>query len=300
MKSIPKSQYAPTKKRYFLVGVAGRIVGNAIRRHERSGKPNASVKVVDAVGAKLLKVIPLSATDQESIKEVFKSTKYWHGTGKYQYKNGKRVDVLDFIVTHGALIPQYDNLDITGPMVSVSLAKSRMYARAYADMHGKGSMEVNRHGSSTFWVWIFAGDIYGELIKEMKLWKRKNRIASRKHFSEGGAHIWPSKVSATDMPVPEIFNHGSDIPGNYPILFGIKNGSFEPALTSRSIAIHEARSKQRILLNSHVTHIEVPRVRINEVSTLLQQKNLKVRVLAIEDCEQYVSGLSLSRLIAGI
>ena len=84
-------------------------------------------------------------------------------------------------------MPQQDELDLTGPMKSLSFAKSRMYARAYADMHGKGAKESNRHGSSTFWAWTFAGDIYTELVKETKLWRRENRLKSRQHFTQGGA-----------------------------------------------------------------------------------------------------------------
>jgi hypothetical protein len=301
MKNSPEDEYAPTKKRYFLAGVAGRVTGNAIRRQERSGKPIITVKIIDSLGTRLLKEKPLSTTTRESIQEAFEASKYWHGTGRYQYKNGERVDVLNFIITHRALTPQHDTLDLTGPMESLSLAKSRMYARAYADMHGKASKEVDRHGSSTFWAWTFAGDIYGELINETKLWKRKNRIASRKHFNEGGTSSWPSKVSTISMPVPEIFNRGSDIEGNYPILFGIRDSSFKAAATSRSVAIHEARSLQPLSLDGDVTHIELPRAHLNEVLALLKQNNLTaVPVFTIEECEQYASELPLSKLIAGI
>lgn len=294
------AEFIPTKKRYFAAGVAGRLAGNAVRRQQRSGRKTISVKLIDRIGNHLSKPKRLDSITDEKVKQVFGTTKYWHGTGRYQYKEGKRVDVLDFIVKHRALIPQYDGLDLTGPMNSLSFAKSRMYARAYADMHGKGSREQNRYGSSTFWAWTFAGDIYIELIKETKLWRRRNRQLSRKHFREGGAHDWPSKVSTTNIPVPEIFNRGSDIEGNYPVLFGIRDKAFEPVPTSRALAIHEMRSHLPLSLTEDVTHIEVPESAVAEVSSLFQQNGLSIPILAIEDCERYASELPFSKLVSGI
>ena len=72
------------------------------------------------------------------VEAASKQTEYWHGTGRYQYRDGKIVDVLKGMIEQGGLLPQRDDIDTVGVMDSISLARSRTYARAYADMHENG------------------------------------------------------------------------------------------------------------------------------------------------------------------
>ncbi len=81
-------------------------------------------------------VNPDIPTDKKKeLQDIQKNTQYWHGTGRYQYRDGKKVDILKSIVNSGGLMPHVDDIDLVGKMNSISMAKSRIYARAYADMH---------------------------------------------------------------------------------------------------------------------------------------------------------------------
>jgi len=287
------------KRRYIAAGLLGRMVSSQLRKQSETGHPKNILKVADRVASRMNQSESLSKEVKAKIGEIFKTTSMWHGTGRYQYREGQVTDVLDYIAKNGKLQPQYDALDFTGPMESLSLAKSRMYARSYADMHGKGAAEPERHGSSMFWAWTFLGDIGIETALEGRVWTKEGRQTTREHFSQGGSADWYKKVSKSFMGTMELFRRGSDIEGNYPILFGVREGSFEPAETSRSVGIHELRSQQPLSLDQDITHIEVPRDKVDSTIELLSQYGRNVPVIPIEDCERYVSTLPFTQLVSG-
>lgn len=294
-----KSREAPQfKKRYIAAGIAGRVIGNQIRKRQ-AGESAPALKIIDRVATRINKSEPLRPSEREDVKAVFDQTKYWHGTGRFQYRDGKPVDVLEYIARNGKLQPQRDALDFTGPMESVSLAPSRMYSRTYADMHGKGAGEKGRHGSSMLWSWVFLGDIGIEALKESHAWTKSGRKNAVEHFNQGGAKDWYQKVSQSYMGTMELFRRGSDIEGNYPILFGVRDESVAPVPLSRSVGLHEVRSQEPISLESDITHVEVPTEKVAETKELLEKYGHEIPVLAIEDCERYVAEMPFSQLVAG-
>lgn len=219
------------------------------------------------------------------IETVSKQTEYWHGTGRYQYRDGKVVDVLKGMVDQGGLLPQTDDIDLVGKMDSVSLARSRTYARAYADMHEHGE-KGERNGSALLWSAAFIGPLALKIAREEKVWRSDNRQRVKEHFEASNSAKWYEKVRQEPTGTLGIFAKGSDIEGNYPILFGVKQGVVAPARTSDSVAVHEVRSTEPIRF-SDLTHIEVPEKRITETQAMLVGAGYALPVMAIEDFEAY-------------
>ena len=292
----------PFKKRYIAAGFLGRAVGSQLRKQAKTQKQSNMLKIVDQIAAaKMPKLNRQLLTEQarSTLKEFFSQSKLWHGTGRYQYKDGKVTDVLDSIAKIGKLQPQYDDIDFNRPMESLSLARSRVYSRSYADMHGKGAAEPERYGTSALWAWIFLGDIGAEAMLEGRVWTKDGRLDTRDHFAQCNANDWYQKVRSSYAGTMTLFRRGSDIDGNYPIVFGVKDSGIETADTSHSIAIHEVRVTQPLSLKEDITHIEVPREKIEETQTLLRSYGHEVPILAIEDCEQFIADISFTELIQG-
>ncbi|HSW74537.1 MAG TPA: hypothetical protein VLG16_01575 [Candidatus Saccharimonadales bacterium] len=292
------------KKRLILCAIGGRAIGNLVRKQAQTEKSPLSLRVIDRMASTRiseLQALPTRQNDQ--IRTIYSDVGYWHGTGRYQYHDGEQIDLLAAIAKDGGLRPQYDGLDFAGPKSIISTARSRMYSRAYADMHGKGSAEESRHGSSMFWAASFGGDFVIEQLKEYardrRTWSRSGRAEIRRQFKDSGGEEWYKKVTTTRTSVQKLFHTGSDIPNNYPILFGVRTGSFEPAQQSRALAITEARSTQPLLFADAITHIEVPQARMEETSAVLETFEHSLPILALEDAERYAAGMKLSELIAG-
>lgn len=229
------------------------------------------------------------------VERASKQTEYWHGTGRYQYRDGEVIDVLKGMIEQGGLLPHRDDIDLVGAMDSVSLARSRTYARAYADMHENGE-RGKRNGSALLWAAAFIGPLALEIAKEGKVWRSENRQRIKEHFSASNSAKWHEKVRQEPTGTLGIFARGSDIQGNYPILFGIKEGTVTPAKTSESVAVHEVRSTEPICF-SNLTHIEVPEIRVLETQAMLKEAGYEVPVMAIEDFEAYASHRSFAEQV---
>lgn len=219
------------------------------------------------------------------VEAASKQTEYWHGTGRYQYRDGKVVDVLKGMIEQGGLLPQRDDIDLVGAMDSVSLARSRTYARAYADMHQNGE-KGERNGSALLWSAAFIGPLALKIAQEEKVWRSANRQRVKEHFAASNSAKWYEKVRQEPTGTLGIFAKGSDIEGNYPILFGVKEGTVAPAKTSDSVAVHEVRSTDPINF-ADLTHIEVPESRVVETQAMLTEAGYELPVMAIEDFEVY-------------
>jgi len=63
-----------------------------------------------------------------TIEGLYGQTYLWHGTGRYQYRDGEIIDVLAKIVNTGGLVPSEDSFDPMGPTKSVSTSPVRIYA----------------------------------------------------------------------------------------------------------------------------------------------------------------------------
>lgn len=274
---------------YLYVGTLGRIVG----AQSRSGERGLSTRLIDnIVGRTALRGVSMNSDDYN----LYRRAEYWHGTGRYQYVDKQVVDVLTSIARTGMLMPNYDAFDLTRPMRTISLAYSRVYGRTYADMHGRGINEKERYGSSLFWACAFLGDIAVEASIETQIWRCKGYRRMMHHLVEADAIRWYKKLTSTsNNTVVDIYKNGSDIPDNYPILFGIKSAGIACVTTSRAVGIHEARTEQSLSIEKSVTHVEVPRARVKEVAKIMGG----MAVRAIEDGERWSANYPFSSHMAG-
>jgi hypothetical protein len=221
----------------------------------------------------------------------FLSVQYWHGTGRFQYdKNGKVVDVLQQIIDDGGLKPHEDPYDLTQSMVSVSLAKKRDYAVLYADMHANNPENIRRNRSkrqsvNTYirgvkqqaFVWFLLRYGIAKTLAMAKQNRRKMKYDDR----------WSKKVNRSEPSIRRTFLVGSDIPGNYPILIGLRAPKSTLEIAPY-LAKHEIRTQDTIPF-SQFTHIEVPQQRASEVSAMLTAQKITVAVVATENVEELVS-----------
>jgi len=166
------------------------------------------------------------------LEQAYNLANTWHGTGRKQYReDGDKVeiiDVLEKILVDGGLKPHRDIWDAhTGVVDTVSLAKSRMYSRAYAEQYSvKGEEIVNPHGSQIAWMRYFISSTllpvpievakhYGSIrARRMQAPEQK-----RKTIQEN-AQAWVRKTTREPATLLNVFSRRSDIPGNYPMLFG--------------------------------------------------------------------------------
>ena len=245
--------------------------------------------------------------DVNQYDDKYRQTLLWHGTGRYQYdEDSNKVDVLASICEQGALTPALDEFDvINGAILSTSLAKSRMYARAYADIHGCGTDEQNRYGSAGFWGTYVAAKLPFEAAIESKIWKKGSRQDIRNNLSKSNRRPWSAKAhsgfnsgdtgKAEHKGIFTPFYTGSDIEDNYPVLFGVKSLPVE-APVAKSIGRHEFRTEDKIMLDA-ISHVEVPYAKLAEARALLGSYELTMPVVAIETGEEYCSRLPFSSLV---
>jgi hypothetical protein len=128
------------------------------------------IKTLDAWAKKHIigntKLRGFSSDEQERYMSAVSKAALWHGTGCYQYSQGKVVDVLECIVATGSIRPIEDAYAIFSGgklMSSISLTRLRIIARCYADMHGKGYREPNRYGDALAWTSYHYGLFYARL-----------------------------------------------------------------------------------------------------------------------------------------
>lgn len=225
----------------------------------------------------------------------------WHGTGRYKHENGGIFDILDSIMRNNGLVTHNDEFDITiGKVPNISLATTRMYAALYAKMFfEEGKSLQNQYGRLRLWAMYFLGQIplmalaYRKEIKISEDQKRRsNEILSK------ATNSWIAKVTAKDVGPIEIFEAGSDIVGNYPILFGIKDGAYEEAPMTIALKKHERRSQLPINL-SYFTHIEVPLENVEETRDLLKGYGLEdtLPIIPMEYGEQFCRQFTFTQLV---
>lgn len=185
-------------------------------------------------------------------------------------------------------------------MVSTSVARQRMYARIYADMHVHGGVHLTeRFGRPRFWAYYFIMAVNLHAIKELGLWNRKARKKQQAIWREQGKKLWIVKVTKEqEESAGQFFDKGSDIPGNYPILIGISKGDYHFLKTAAYVARYESRIGSALPVDSF-THVEVPSSKIAEVTALLKKHGHgNVPVFAFEQCEQLHADKPFSVLVS--
>lgn len=238
--------------------------------------------------------------DRQMYLDATKETIYWHGTGRLQYdKQTKAVDVLEQMLEQGGIQPFKDAFDIKhGEMLSISVARQRMYARIYADMHVyEGAKSSERYGRPRFWAYYFIMAINLHATKELGLWNPKIRRQQHAAWRKQGKEVWAVKVRQDPgESTGRFFDNGSDIPGNYPILIGIKHADYTLLETADYVARYESRIGSSISVRA-ITHLEVPKDKQAEVGALLKKYGYSnIPVFAFEQCEQLHANMRFSVL----
>jgi hypothetical protein len=229
--------------------------------------------------------------------EIYNSTPLWHGSGRYQYDDtGAVKDVFACILEQGGFTPKFDTYDLSTNMTSISLTPDRAYARMYADIHHPDPDNAPRHGSPDLLTGYYVGPVPVEALKETV--KTFGLLESVKAIQRVQASVkedgrWSKKVNKNTPSITHIFREGSDIEGNYPILFGIADIE-EKLPVSDYIAKHEVRTTTKIDL-SKVTHLEVPEKNVVETRDLLAQYGIDMPVVPIELGEAYSASMQRSR-----
>lgn len=250
-----------------------------------------------------LEAASYSRAELKNIGDIYANVWRWHGTGRYEHRDGCGVtDILQRIADDKGLIPQPDTIDpIAGPMESISTAYSRMYARPYADMHNDRNQPRSfRYGKASTWGRYFMAPVPVEGFIEAKMWRRDVRA---RYLDDGLKDLrrWRAKVNRTPatQTLYKALDEGSDIGGNYPMMFGIQKGAFEEAHIARTLRRHESRSTTGVPLHLF-THIEVPDARIAETQQLLENNGVAgLPILPIELGEYYCSTFDFSDLVSG-
>ena len=244
---------------------------------------------------RIIKTKPLcqfSSSEMSEYQKLTKGTQFWHGTGRWQHGEHGTVDVLKSLCDTAGLKPARDVYAVFGGsdrhiVHSVSLCRSRMVARSYADMHGLGWKEKNRYGDALTWTSYYYSLFYARLftvngVKMLRRWKTWRTLS----HDENGDNTWGKKVNKQARDVWDIFCLGSDISGNYPILIGVRSLDSQLKL-EKPMSHYEVRADKRIGV-ANISHIEVPRDKQDEMRELLLSCGIDIPVTSIE-LGEYVS-----------
>jgi hypothetical protein len=248
----------------------------------------------------------VTAVDLRRMAGLYKQTTYWHGTGRYQWGSDGRVDVLAAMLQQKAITPFPDKYDArlgTRPVVTASFATVRLYARCYADMHHQNPTALNRyidasHAISFFIVRPYARYRYKQARSHPDgLWA--GRAAQRKgdqvRLAQVGRH-WTAKLRKEAVNPMLAFRAGSDIPGNYGVVFGLDAAVALDTSHDAFTETKEVRANTAVPLQ-HVTHIEVPSDNCEAVEKLVREHNLHIPVIATETMEAYVATLPITTVL---
>ena len=227
-----------------------------------------------------------SSSEIAKYQKLTQDTQFWHGTGRWQHGERGTIDVLKSFCDTGGLKPARDVYAVFGGsdqhiIHSISLCRSRMVARSYADMHGLGWKEKNRYGDALTWTSYYYSLFYARLftvngITMLRRWKTWRSLSHDEH----GDNTWGKKVNRQARDVWDIFCLGSDILGNYPILIGVKELASKVKL-EKPMRYYEVRADRRIAI-TNISHIEVPYDKQEEVRAVFLAHKIALPVTSIE------------------
>ena len=211
---------------------------------------------------------------------------------------------MSTIIAESGLVPHTDVLDFTkGEMQSVSTSPVRLHSLMYAQCHfEKGKSFFSHTQNGLIWAHYLAPMAYRASIEALinrnpdylKMLDRDTREAFGKAASKFHDKYTKSGANKYDMPKGGI----SDIQGNYPMLIGIRQGSFQPTEIARLIDKHEMRSPTPISIEN-LTHIEVPEDKVSEVIGILQTHGISIPVYPIEWGTEYTKTHPLKTVLDG-
>lgn len=246
------------------------------------------------------------------LKDCYKDTFFWHGTGRFHYKLlgnskyegvdfSKTYDVLQSIIDEGGISPKLDPiLKVNGKyLYTISLTKYRMYGRAYAEFNQYKQCNFEYvYGSVAFWYYFLAPIqlLHGNLFQNLWL-MYKASFKNKKFINDSQAWMFTFRQNNDDFKWTALnfYKVRSDIPYNYGILFGIKKSGVHPVTFNKIVERFETRADNIIQLKD-ITHIEVTLSKVKEIEKLLKQNNINIPVIPIEIGELYCSQFSLAYL----
>jgi hypothetical protein len=135
-------------------------------------------------------------------------------------------------------------------------------------------------------------------IAELGLWDPRARRQQEAAWREQGKKLWTVKVTRrSGQSGGQFFNEGSDIPGNYGVLIGLRQADYHLLQTADYVARYESRIGNPIPLSAF-THLEVPAAKVAEVTALLARHGHgNIPVFALEQCEQLQAQKHFSELV---
>lgn len=243
---------------------------------------------------------------RQRIKSLYGDVDVWHGSGRYELNEaGEIADILEGVVAAGALNTHKDGWDTSlGETETISTTSMRPYAAGYADMHQQEGEQLEYQDSRSNPAWIMKAVRRRTLqspAAALSFVKNIGRLKSK--ISGGDAHDWIARKTgdsqaAGDQKASAFLHRRSSIPGNYPILWGIKPDAFDPVKTAKFVEKTEKRADTPIALNS-VTHVEVPFAHIPETQEVFDRHGITVPIIPRELGERYSSEFSDRELITG-
>ncbi|MCA9361697.1 hypothetical protein KC845_04050 [Candidatus Kaiserbacteria bacterium] len=247
---------------------------------------------------------------KSEIDSLVKKTRYWHGTGRYQYqKSGKSkyegvsnketFDVLEKILNEHGLKPHYDpwaEKYVKTPY-SISLANQwgygKMYAHYHLDENKKLSYEI---APITFWfrviIWIQLTENYFKFALGFFI------LYAFSSSLQNQGKVWLSTFrSDTNKKWPywKILTAQSDIKDNYSILFGIKD-DLETLEIPKILRFLETRTDKLIDFDK-ITFVAVPAINVGETEVVFKNYNIKVEIFSLELLEIYMRQYSLKEIM---
>lgn len=245
------------------------------------------------------------------IKELYRDSKFWHGTGRYQYtriassryskiNHGNTYDILDSIISSNGLKPHSEPWlrKMTGiSLDTVSLSAYRMYAKLYAGLYLCENETLSyEYGNAKTWFRIlFLVQILDSGFLTFVFSKSFFKLVSFSSYSD--AKKWVASLRKDTDQKFSLYNAykiRSDIPNNFSVLIGIKN--IPIVHFNKSMERLEQRTKEKITL-SQITHIEVPLKNIEETSIYLKSKNINLELIPLEYGERYCREIPFKLLV---
>ena len=202
----------------------------------------------------------------------------WHGTGRYKYENGEVVDVLKGILQEKALTPYQDTWDRKRlNKFSISLARSRGYARLYASLF----FPVNKRS----WKELGRRFLWSCRYLLPSLWVAWKEFVPLPFIPDYKNKTATSTIKLARKPQSLFYMFlwgGTDISANYPVLIGIKRGVYKATSSSRFVDLYEERISTPISVHDF-THFEVPREQIVHTQQLVAAMGLIIPIRALEE-----------------
>lgn len=238
------------------------------------------------------------------IKGLYRQVDQWHGTGRFG--RAGQADMLRGIAQARQLTPSDDSWDVTkGEQSTISLTHIRPYAGGYADMHSVKGEELQYKDPRSNPKWFLL-----EIQKFTSLNPRASLSEVRhitslllKASKEG--HKWIANKTGDESSegksiktFVDFMERRSSVPGNYPILIGVKHGAFEPIKVALYGAVSEERSDKPIHIEN-LTHMEVPLAHLQETRQILDEYGINLPVIPRELGERYSSEFSDREIMAG-